>query len=241
MKTIVLAAGRGSRLGSLTDDKPKALVRLNGVPLIRRCTDSLRAGGASSVGIVAGYKREMLATYADRVFANEQWDRTGIFQSLICADEWLREEACIVSYGDIFYDANLVTDLIHCNADVSIAYDPNAVALWSQRFERPLDDLERFTIDHGRITSIGGRARSLDDVQGQYMGLFKLTPVGWQQLLRMRETLAPSARSGVDMTSLFAALIQADFPIVGVPTAAAWGEIDCPSDVALYERIYPAI
>lgn len=41
------------------------------------------------------------------------------------------------------------------------------------------------------------------------------------------------------MTSLLGALVSEGFPVAGVATHASWGEIDCPSDVALYERIYP--
>ena len=37
MKAVILAAGRGSRLQALTDERPKALVPFNGVPLLQRC------------------------------------------------------------------------------------------------------------------------------------------------------------------------------------------------------------
>lgn len=241
MKAILLAAGRGSRLGSLTDEKPKALVELNGVPLVERAVDTLRAGGATQIGIVGGYKSHMLARYADRLFINSRWDSTGIFQSLSCASEWLEAQPCLVSYGDIFYSEQLVRDLVASGDDVNLAFDTNAVALWRQRFENPLDDMERFSIAGGKIVEIGGRATTVDEIQGQYMGLFKLTPRSWRQLEGIRADLAEPRRSNVDMTSLFSAMIKSGLKVTGTPTGAPWGEIDCPSDVQLYERLYPAL
>ena len=241
MKAILLAAGRGSRLGSLTDDRPKALVELNGVPLVRRTMDTLRAGGITQVGVVAGYKSQMLARYADRMFINPAWDSTGICQSLSCASEWLEAEPCLISYGDIFYSPRLVSDLIKSTEDVDLAYDPNAVALWKQRFENPLDDMERFSIAGEKISAIGGKANTMQEIEGQYMGLFRLTPKSWRLLVETRNRLPEERRTNVDMTSLFSSLIQAGTKVGGTPTSDPWGEIDCPSDVKLYERLYPTI
>jgi len=241
MKAIILAAGRGSRLGALTDQRPKALVAFNGVPLIERTVRTFRAAGITQIGIVAGYRSDMLAPYADRLFINPLWSTTGIRQSLSTAHEWLDSEPCVVSYGDIFYSPTLVSDLMRKNEDIDLGYDPEAVKLWQQRFENPLDDMERFVIDNARICEIGHHAQSLEQIQGQYMGLFKLTPAGWRALNGQLERLSPEQRDQVDMTSLFSLLIEAGVRVGGTPTNEPWGEIDCPSDVQLYERIYPQL
>lgn len=241
MKAILLAAGRGSRLGSLTDERPKALVEFNGVPLVRRAVDTLRAGGISQVGIVGGYKSQMLQRFADRMFINPDWDRTGIFHSLGCAREWLEEAPCLVSYGDIFYSPRLVADLVKTDGDVAMAYDPDAVSLWKHRFDDPLVDMERFALADGRVRAIGGKPATLDEVEGQYMGLFRLTPHSWQLLLDARARLPQERRDNIDMTSLFSLLVQGGTRIAGTPTVDPWGEIDCPSDVKLYERLYPSL
>ncbi len=239
MKAIILAAGRGSRLGGLTGERPKALVTFNGVPLVERAIRSLRAGGITEIGIVAGYRSSMLAPYADRLFMNLKWDTTGIFHSLSTACEWLDSQPCLVSYGDIFYSPELVAAMVQKDEDIDVAFDPHAVKLWHQRFDCPLDDMERFVINNGRVAEVGHPAETLAQIQGQYMGLFKLRPRGWHSLKSRVERLKVSQREQVDMTSVFALLIEAGVRIGGTPTTDPWGEIDRPSDVQLYERIYP--
>ncbi|GAB7206137.1 hypothetical protein OS21_26300 [Dickeya oryzae] len=79
MKGILLVAGRGSRLGDITNEKPKSLVELNGQSLLQRAIDSLKKGGVDNIAAVGGYRSEMIEPYADRLFTNENWERTSIF------------------------------------------------------------------------------------------------------------------------------------------------------------------
>jgi NDP-sugar pyrophosphorylase family protein len=51
LTAVYLAAGAGSRLGPLTDDLPKALLEIDGVPLARRALESLRRAGVADVAI----------------------------------------------------------------------------------------------------------------------------------------------------------------------------------------------
>ncbi|MFP3517379.1 hypothetical protein SB766_14400 [Pseudomonas sp. SIMBA_077] len=67
------------------------------------------------------------------------------------------------------------------------------------------------------------------------------TPMSWHALNGQLKGLSIEQREQIDMTSLFSLLTEAGAWISGVPTHAPWGEIDCPSDVQLYERIYPRL
>ena len=58
MKAIFIAAGRGSRLGSLTEDLPKPLVDINGKSIIERQIELLRKKNIDDIIIVTGYKKE---------------------------------------------------------------------------------------------------------------------------------------------------------------------------------------
>jgi len=58
MQAVVLAAGKGTRLQPLTDDKPKVLVEVNGTPLIQDVFDNLIHVGATE--LVVGYRAEQV-------------------------------------------------------------------------------------------------------------------------------------------------------------------------------------
>ena len=68
MKGIILAAGRGSRLGRYTDDRPKSLITLGGKTLMQRSLDNLRAAGFEEVVVVVGYRHTMLEELISRHF-----------------------------------------------------------------------------------------------------------------------------------------------------------------------------
>ena len=62
MNTIILAAGQGTRLRPLTDDRPKCMVEINGKSLIERQLDTIRACGVQEedITIVCGYCNDVL-------------------------------------------------------------------------------------------------------------------------------------------------------------------------------------
>ncbi len=59
MQAIIMAAGRGSRLGNLTDDRPKSFLEVDGESLIDHNIKMLYAFGIREIKIVTGYKNEM--------------------------------------------------------------------------------------------------------------------------------------------------------------------------------------
>lgn len=235
MKAIILAAGRGSRLGPRTTDRPKGLVELGGKSLIARAIVSLTAGGCTDVALVTGYRAETLAELAETHFHNPRWAETNMVASLATADPWLQQEPVIVSYSDIFYTPETVRTLIAASGDVAITFDPEWRALWEQRSSDPLSDAESFKRDaSGTLIDIGRKVTSFDEIEGQYMGLLKFTPAGWQQALAaIAEAPAPDR---LDMTSLLSRLIARNVAIKAVAKTGPWGECDQESDLALYER-----
>jgi choline kinase len=109
--------------------------------------------------------------------------------------------------------------------------------LWSRRFADPLADAETFRIDAaGQLLEIGGKTTRMEDIEGQYMGLFKFTPPAWSAVETLLGTLDPPIRNRLDVTALLRLLLAGNvLPISTFPTDGQWGEIDNPDDVALYE------
>jgi choline kinase len=238
MRAIILAAGRGSRMGQLGDERPKCLVEFGGKPLIERQVAALRGGGAKAVGVVRGYRAEMIKLPDLTYFQNERWAETNMVMSLATAAEWLKAGPVIVSYADIFYRHELVRELAAASGDIVVTYDRAWRSLWSRRFVDPLADAETFRADaSGRLIEIGNKASSIDEIGGQYMGLLKFTPHGWKDVEALLATLDAQTRNRLDMTGLLQRLLRQNVTIGTIGTDGQWGEIDNPSDLALYERM----
>jgi MurNAc alpha-1-phosphate uridylyltransferase len=60
MKAMILAAGRGERMGALTANEPKPLLEVDGVPLIERHLERLAASGITEVVINLSYRGEQI-------------------------------------------------------------------------------------------------------------------------------------------------------------------------------------
>ena len=239
MRALILAAGRGSRMGPLGDQRPKCLVPLAGKPLIERQMAALRGGGISEIGVVRGYRADMIDYPDVTCFANQRWAETNMVMSLASAAAWLRDGPVVVSYADIFYRRVLVRDLAAAAGDMVVAYDRQWRDLWSRRFADPLSDAETFRIDAaGTLLEIGGKTSDFADIEGQYMGLLKFTPRAWSAIETFLGGLEPSTRDRLDMTGLLRRLLATQsVRIATLATDGQWGEMDNPGDAALYEAM----
>lgn len=237
MKAIILAAGRGSRMKDLTDDRPKCLVELHGKTLLDRQLTALHCAGINEIGIVTGYKRELLTNRGLVEFYNPRWSETNMVSSLACAAEWLSTEPCIVSYSDIFYEPDAVTSLMSSQADLAVTYDDNWRSLWEKRFGDPLLDAETFRLkrDDGSLIEIGNKPESVEEVEGQYMGLLRFTPRGWVEVVRIRTSLSAEECDRMHMTGTLQKVIdEGQMPVSAIPFHGQWGEVDCEDDLVAY-------
>lgn len=238
MKAILLAAGRGSRMGPLTETGPKCLTRLKGKSLLDWQIEALRGAGLREISLVRGYCADRLERPDLTFFENRRWNETNMFVSLTCAGEWLQRDVCIISYSDIVYPSQHIEELLQASGDIVITYDREWRKLWQTRFEDPLADAETFRIDpEGMLLEIGGKARTLEEIQGQYMGLLKFTPAGWNHAMEYASTLDPRERDRLDMTALLKGLIRSGVPVRTIPVDGRWYEVDSERDLQLYERI----
>lgn len=237
MKAIILAAGRGSRMKSLTDDRPKCLIELRGRPLLDWQLQAIRDAGIADIAIVTGYKRELLTGRGLSEFHNARWADTNMVSSLACAADWLEDAPCLVSYSDIFYAAEAVSALINCRASLAVTYDPNWRELWEKRFEDPLLDAESFRLNaDGTLAEIGNRPGTVEEVQGQYMGLLRFEPAGWRELARIWRELPDETRDRLHMTGALQKVIAAGRETVAaVPYLGEWGEVDSVEDLRAYQ------
>jgi len=181
VKAIILAAGRGSRMGDFTCKLPKCMTVLFNKQLIEWQFLSLNHKAISEIAIVTGYLKNKFK-YKKKYFVNNNWENSNMVSSLLTANDWLRNDTCIISYSDIIYEKKIIDQLVKSKGDIVITYDPNWLSLWKLRFEDPLIDAENFSIKNGILKNIGGKSKKLSSIKGQYMGLIKFTKDGWNKV-----------------------------------------------------------
>jgi len=124
MKVIILAAGRGNRMGDKTDGIPKCLTMLCGRTLLDRCIAALDSAGINrnNIGIVTGYRADKIAVKGATFFHNENWETTNMFMSLTKARKWLIKEPCIVLYSDIVFSPEVIKQVIEYDKEDVLPY-----------------------------------------------------------------------------------------------------------------------
>lgn len=240
MRAIILAAGRGSRMGDLTDDYPKAMLKLYGKSLIEWQMHAIQQAGITQITIVKGYKSEVFS-FPVNYFTNLRWAQTNMLSTLLCAEQWLNEDTCLVSYSDILYSTEAVQTLINSPGNIAITFDPNWLQLWQRRFEDPLSDAEIFKYEDNILIDVGGKTKEVQAIQGQYMGLLKFTVNGWHKTKEFLAQLPNNVIEKMDMTMLLKLMLKNHFKIFVAAVNSPWCEIDNSSDYLLCQELAPDI
>lgn len=235
MRAIILAAGRGSRMKERTAALPKCLNEVWGRALLDWQLRALSRAGIEQVGVVTGYRAEMIAREGLQYFHNAEWERTNMVASLCKAEAWLLDAPCIVSYSDIVYEADAVRALMAAQGDIVVPHYTEFRPLWEERFADPLSDVESFRMKDGRLTEIGARVVAMDEVEGQFMGLLKITPDGWRRTRKHMAEGMPRPLAKMDVTALLSHLIARGEEVRTIACGGLWIEVDSGEDAELYQ------
>jgi choline kinase len=237
IQPVILAAGRGSRLGAAARGGPKCLVRLGGRSLLDWQRAALRAAGLPPPWLVVGHAGERVATRrGEHRVANPRWAEGGPIDSLRCVPPEVLADGFLLLYGDCVWHPTHLRRVAEARAAIAVGVDLDWHALWSARFESVLDDAETLRWGRGRrLAAIGARARTVTAIEGQFAGLVKFSSRGWRQACA-RLDAARAARRPRDTTALLAALVAHGDPVRGVPLRGRWLEVDSARDLALYRR-----
>ncbi len=174
MKAVILAAGVGSRLAPLTNDRPKVLVEVLGKSILFRQLDWLAAAGIASrdVIVVGGYRiaalRDALggAGHACEVVLNDKYEPWGNFYSLQVAEPFVRGHEFLQLDGDVILDAKILPRMIAAPGDALLATDPTA----------ELDD-DAMKVQLDAAGHVKALSKTIDPAvcMGEYIGVTKLS------------------------------------------------------------------
>lgn len=231
---ILLVAGRARRLGRLTDDRPKCLLRVGHRTLIEHQVDALRNAGIEHFVIVTGYRATMVEAVVGRAaeyVRNEIYDRTNSLYSLALALPRARN-GFVLTNGDVLFHPRLLESLVEGPHRDALLYEPG---------EDLGDEEMKVRIEDGRVTAMG-KTLPAGTYHGENLGVLKFSAAG-------AERLEAAARALVEQRDVNAwapkavDLICREHPIHAVSSRGfPWIEIDFEADLERARRvIWPQI
>ena len=247
LNIIFLAAGEGSRLRPHTETVPKGMVPLLNKPLIERNMAEWAMLGSCNFYFVTGYCSEIIEALGNDFVHNSEFDRTNMVWSLACAFDHIRtlkSKYIYVSYADIVVHNSALKKIVDADGSFCVHVDRKWRDLWSIRMDDYLEDVETLTHDGKRITSLGQKPTSENQVQGQFIGLMRFNRLLLVELLANYLTWVGNAESEGDvkvrkniyMTDFIQNHINNNGKVTPVFIDGGWLEVDTIQDLKIYMR-----
>jgi choline kinase len=239
MKAIIIAAGSGTRLWPLTDDRPKCMLAINGKPIIEHQLASLRQCGITDITIVKGYKAEQIDCPGTHTIINTDYANNNVLESLFHAEAELTGDV-VVSYADIVYRSDVLATLLRSAADISIVVDTDWKGVYVGRTQHPFDQAEKVIVSDGLVRRIGKHLHERES-DGEFIGLARFSANGCALLrsvhgeVKRRGLEAPFQHATTFrkayLTDIFQELVDRGQAVVPVAIRGGWREIDTTEDL----------
>jgi choline kinase len=249
-KVIVIAAGRGKRLGVHTDERPKCLVDVGERSILGWQLRALAGVGVTDVVMIRGYRAEELTAGARalhpaaRFLDNPDWQTNNILLSLAYALDEL-DGPVYLTYSDIIFTPPVTRALADAEGDACLVIDRSFRDIYVGRTEHPLEEGEVSDLDAaGNVHRVGKKSLPADEAFGEFIGLMKLSADGARWVRdaivaaqaryagREDEPYQRAARfRNAYLTDVLQELIDRGHAMVPVVIDGQWREIDTGQDL----------
>jgi phosphoenolpyruvate phosphomutase len=154
MKALILNSGLGSRMGVLTDERPKCMTAITSKDtILSRQLRLLADGGIKEVVMTTGAFSGLLVSYCRSLdlplnitfVKNPVFDKTNYIYSIYCAREYLRDEDIILMHGDLVFENTVFDDVAASEASCMTV---------SSALDLPEKDFKAVVAD-GRVQKVG--------------------------------------------------------------------------------------
>ena len=178
VKSIIIAAGLGSRLKGYTEALPKCMLMFGDKTLLQRQIEVYKRCGINEISVVRGFKKEKINYEGLKYFENTDYQNNNILNSLFYAEEAINGNV-IINYSDILFDEYVVSRLLDSNADISIVVDIDWRGYYVGRKDHPVEEAEKVIFNaNNEVIKIGKVLTNKEDVYGEFIGMIKLSPRG---------------------------------------------------------------
>ena len=233
---VILAAGIGSRLRPLTDDRPKALVSVGGRTILARAIDALVDVGVEKLVIATGHREDAIVRAVSNapievvLRPNKEYATTQNSVSLALCRDALEGHAFFRLDGDVLFDREILSRLSVVDAPLVAAVDR----------ERTLDaEAMKVRLDENaeRVVAFG-KGIALADSGGESIGIERVDAETSTALFDGLDRARLGGETHLYYEDVYSRLIDAGLRVgVADVSGLRWCEIDCEEDLAHAERL----
>ncbi len=239
MKAVILAAGKGTRLGELTRTTPKPMIRIAGIPAVEHAMRAIRAAGIVDFVLVTKHLAEQIEGYFGdgsrlgmRVRYVAQGDRYGTGAALLCARDLAQDTPVMMTFADVLMSPCNYRGALEVYRDLR-----GAGVITLNSVPDPCAGADVQLDEEGKVARIvekppPGSAPFYDNSSG----LFVLDPIVFSYL----ERLTPSNRGEYELPDAINSMVEDGLAVYPYHLEGFWRDIGTVEDIAAAEAALTA-
>jgi NDP-sugar pyrophosphorylase family protein len=226
-RAVILAAGKGTRMGSITHDVPKPMLPIRGRPMLEHILDGLAAAGFKHFLIVVGVQHELVENHFRNwrlpVEFRVQQPVNGTGSATLLAEDFVADEPFLLTYGDILCDP---VEYTRCTS----VLEDNASAAGVMAVKAVDDPWQGAAVyeDGGRVCRIIEKPpKGSSSTQWNSAGFYAFRRAVFDYLARLK----PSIRNEYELTSALDTMLRDHLELRISDIRGEWRDVGRPEDL----------
>ena len=240
MKVIIIAAGSATRLGKLTEGKPKGLLEINGKSIIQRQIELFKKYNINDIIIITGPHKEFgisNVTYVE----DTNYENHDVLGSLMAASNFLNGEV-LTCYSDVLFNEEILKQILNFNGEIGIPIDLDWEKNYLDRIQHPKSEADNVILNQKTILKIKKNISlcNSNEVIGEFLGPVIFSENGSKIFVeaykKLRNTHNGSFHNSLSLkkaylTDMIQELIDNNIKIDPIIIRGKWCEIDTMEDL----------
>ncbi len=248
---IIPAAGKDTEF-----DIPKAMLTVNNKTILQRQKEALNEVGITDINVICGYKKEAFNTPHLTYYHNDNYETTGIIESLFKARERMKNGFLYIN-SDIIFNRDIITNILNTKGDIVLCVD-NTYSYHKHQVDKVLDlvisrrrsesrsQFREFNVNYGEVVRIGKQVNK-EDADYEFTGIARFSEKGADILDKVYNELKSTPGDGpfheaesfaqAGFTDLIQELIVRNIKVEFFNVYKGWIEIHDKKDLTIAEEI----